>query len=551
MTLDPLLPLFYAVEVDTYSPEISAVAAGPGHATRAHLTPADASAPAASVTLRASDSGYRSRPTDTPPIVIYPPLLMDAYAIDRRLNLDPAGATSSVAWGQISFSNLGGTYDTVAAQNNSDGRAVRILAGQRQLDRTRGLYLDPSSADLLPLFTGIAQPWALSDTTLDIPFRDASYWIEQPLQSQLYGGTGGYDGGSDLVGVPKPKTRGGIAGNPVGNITPVLIDPTNRIYQYTDGPGTITALYEGGDTNITFQADTTNLYAGTTTSGRYRTDNSRGLFQLGTTPVRTITIDATGAFPVAGAQATLASIARYLLSEDMELPAGNLNVASFTALDAQFPYVAGVYYGPTSLTGVQALGDLLIGAGFKLLPRRDGTLALFAPRDTTGKMPVATLDPSVAVSCIPASLPTAVSPPPFRFRVGYQRNYTPSLSDISPAVTNMDLRSYFANEYRYSSWSSNAVLLAYRRPNDPAPIPGALLAAADAQSVANDLGALWGVRRRLYAVVVPAVVGLTREMGDIVNLVWPVDDLRNGRLGLVVGEQIRSADATSTLYILV
>jgi hypothetical protein len=48
----------------------------------------------------------------------------------------------------------------------------------------------------------------------------------------------------DLAGKRKPKTRGGTALNPVRNVTPTLIDPTNLIYQYSDGPGTVVNLYE-------------------------------------------------------------------------------------------------------------------------------------------------------------------------------------------------------------------------------------------------------------------------------------------------------------------
>jgi hypothetical protein len=164
---------------------------------------------------------------------------------------------------------------------------------------------------------------------------------------------------------------------------------------------------------------------------------------------------------------------------------------------------------------------------------------------------VATLDITTAVSCVPTGLPGAISPSPYRFRVGYARNYTPGATDTSPAVTSMTRKSFLATEYRYAAWSSNAVLLAYRRPNDPAPIPGVLVNQADAQAVASALGALWGVRRRLYAVVLPIQIALAREMGDVVRLIWPVDDLRVGKIGQVVGEQMRAGDATSTLYVLV
>lgn len=551
MPFDPRLPVFYAAEIETYAPAVSGTSSTPAHATHAHAVPSDPTAPEVVGLIRASDSGYRTRPTDTPAVAVFPARMAEAFAIDRRINLDPGGAGLSASWGRVSLSNARGIYDNIAGTQNSDGRPVRIYAGQRTLDASRGLFLDPPFASLTPLFQGVAQPWALSESTLDIPFRDATYWAERPLQSTVYAGTGGYDGGADILGLPKPKTRGGTASYPVRDVRPVLIDAANRIYQYTDAAGSVVALYEGGDTNIPFSANTTNLYAGSTPAGQYRTDNSRGLFQLGSSPVRTITVDVTGEFPTAGAVSSLASIARYLLAEDMQMPAGNIATAAFSALAAAFPYPAGAYFGATPIAGTDALAYLLAGAGFKLVPLRSGALSIMALRDVSAAVPVAAIGPAEAASCTPLPLPASVSPPAYRIRVGYQRNYAPALVDVSPAVTSMTRKSFLANEYRYAGWAGGAVLLAYRRPNDPDPIGGALLVPADAQAAADGIGALWGVRRRLYAVSCPATTALAREIGDVIRLTWPADDLRGGQNGVIVGEQFRSVDSTSTLLVLV
>ena len=62
------------------------------------------------------------------------------------------------------------------------------------------------------------------------PIAQAGYASRQ----FFYGGTGGYDGTEELEGVRKPKLRGLAR-----NISPVLIDPVNLIYQYNDGPGQV------------------------------------------------------------------------------------------------------------------------------------------------------------------------------------------------------------------------------------------------------------------------------------------------------------------------
>jgi hypothetical protein len=74
---------------------------------------------------------------------------------------------------------------------------------------------------------------------------------------------------------------------------------------------------------------------------------------------------------------------------------------------------------------------------------------------------------------------------------------------------------------------------------------------ADALAVSQYLMALWGTRRRLYAVEVPADLGIARELGDIVRLVWPMDDLSSGKLGTIVGDSFRSGDPTMILKVLV
>jgi hypothetical protein len=65
------------------------------------------------------------------------------------------------------------------------------------------------------------------------------------------------------------------------------------------------------------------------------------------------------------------------------------------------------------------------------------------------------------------------------------------------------------------------------------------------------LGALWGVRRRLYDVTVPAFIGVALDMGHVVTLKYPMDDLTNGLAGQIVGYSFRSPDASVVLRVLI
>lgn len=542
-------PSFFAVELDTveFGAEVGAVH---GWLTRPRLVRRPGWSPVQTAeTLRASDMGYRTRPADAVQAV-YPPLLDRAFEVDRRIPLAPGATAMAAAWGRLRLLNPGGAWDAVAVARSCDGQVVRALWGRKSVDG-RLIPIDPPYASLAVAFAGVAQGWHLSETALEVPLRDATYWIERPIQQNLYTGSGGLEGPTELTGQPKPKTRGGTAGNPIRDIAPVLVDPTNRIYQWNDGPGQVIALYEGGDANITHQANVADLYAGATNPGQYRTDNARGLIQLGSAPVRPITIDAVGHFPGAGAVSSAAMIVKHLLLEDVGVEAAYLDEASFAAVAAAHPYVAGWAWTQEPEDAVTAISYFLRGLGAKLIPTRGSKLRIVTLRALSGsEAPAATIAASTALEVVPAELGAPLDPPPYRWRVGYQRRHADLGGSISPNITD-GRRQFLQSAYRWGIWASGDVLAAWRRPSDPDPLETALLVKSDADVLAEGLGALWGVRRRLYSVPLPFSVAVSRELGEVVRLTYPLDDLRSGRSGIVVGEQQRAGEATGTLMVLV
>lgn len=545
-------PPFFCVELDAYAPAIEVPGGGFGHGARAHgVVPGATNVPAQFETVRVSDLGYRTREADPGGLAVYPPLLEEAFALDRFVELDTAASGVSVGWGAIRLANPQGQWDALTVRSNSDGRDARILIGTKLYDPVRGIELDPPRASLRPFFAGVSTPWRLSETTLDVPLRDAGYWLERPLQSSLYAGGGGLNGGDDLRGRPKPKTRGGTVANPILNVAPVLVDPLQRIYAWNDAPGEMVTLYEGGAAVFTFDGDVADLYAGGTSPGEYRTNKARGLFQLGSTAVRPITADVTGAFPSGAAPTTALALAARLLTEDIGLPATLLDQAAFAREDAARPYVAGYHWGPDPVDARAGVDAFLAGLYAKLVPTRGGPLGVMVLRRVPeGAQPRARLGTAEIVSLVPVALPANLSPPPYRFRVGYQRAHQVQASDLSPRVTDAR-KSLIGTEFRTAGWYDGDILTAYRRPNDPPPIGGALLGQADAQRVADELGDLWGVQRRLYQVAVPTTVALDLDVGDVVRVSWPIFGLMDGKLGQVVGDQFRSGDAVVGFLVLV
>lgn len=414
-----------------------------------------------------------------------------------------------------------------------------------RLYTARRIWTSPALASLSTMFIGLAGAWTASEDGVTVPINDASYWLDRPAQATTYAGSGTYEGVAALATQRKPKMRGVTY-----NVTPVLIDPTNLIYQYNDGPGTIQALYERGAEVITFESDTTDLYSGSTTSGKYRTDNSRGMFQLGATPQGQITVDATGQFPTAGSQTTLAAIARYLMTEDAAVPSSFVDTSVFTTMASSYPYAGGIYIAPdTNITTRQAVAAVLSSFGAKLVTGRDGKLKpVVISASSFTSAPAVALGTHNIISISAVALPSALSPPPYRIRVAYQTNYTVQ-TDVSASATAAH-REFVARPERYAGAVSSAIQASYRRPNDLPPFGGLLSSQTDAQAVADAMLSVWAAPRRLFAVTVPLDVALNLDIGTIVQIVYPFDILRFGAIGIIVQEQFRAGEAT-TIAVLV
>ena len=304
-------PLFLAVEMEVYRP---GTVVGPmrGNLSRARMAAPPASAPLESTEIvRASDLGYRTRPTDPGGVVAYPPVLETAFEIDRRVPLSPFAPAAAAAWGAIRLANVGRRYDAMARSHNSDGRPVRILIGRKRRDDARGLDLDPPYGELAELFAGITEPWSLDEGVLTVPLRDATYWLERPFQQNTFAGTGGLEGGADLRGRIKPRTRGGAVGVPVPDVPVVWLDRVRWIGQLSDAPGEVTGLSERGDpAQILSSGQVGDIETAEPAPGRYVwSSTGAGLFiRLGSAPQGTITCNVIGHFP-SGARAGTAAAA--------------------------------------------------------------------------------------------------------------------------------------------------------------------------------------------------------------------------------------------------
>ena len=497
-------------------------------------------------TLCVSDVGYRTSPGDAGGVRVYAGRLDQVFQIDRRLGLDPASANTQT-YGAVSLTNLGSKYDAYMLARNNDSRAVRLLIGQKQYDTVRGIYLDPSYSDLQPFFTGAGSSWIVGEDAVTIPLKDQTYLIDTPLQSKFYGGSGGLDGVATLAGKAIPMTRGGSAASPVLNVSPLLVDPVLGIYQWTDGPGgTVVALYEAGAAVFAYAGDVADLTAGQTPPGEYRTCNALGLFQLGSPTAATITADVTGP-----GGPTAIGLLLYMLLTDMAFPVASIDAAALSAADLLHPYVAGFYTLNGTDTGLQLATKLAASIGGRLVSSRSGLLSVYvlAPLPT-GAVPAASFSVTNAVSVVPIALTAALDPPPWKWQVGYGANYTVQTSGLNPTTAPARLP-IIAVASSYATWTNYGVKNAWKKAGVPAVVDTFLLRRADALTVAIKIGAQWGTRPGYYTLVVPLGAAAGLSIGSIVKITWPLNELRNGAIGQIVGEQTRSTDAIVTFEVLI
>ena len=554
---------FYAAELETYRPGAGSPMIGDTLGFGAWGEPPPLGVVVAdTLMLRVSDLGWVT-PNNDPAgaSLVYPPVLSSAFAVDRQINLGLSSSGAGVAWGGLRFEDTGNQFSSFGADRNVDARPVRILLGNKILDRKRGLWLNPPRSAMRQLFSGMAQQWRPDEQGVSVPVRDASLWLERDLQTATYAGTGGAEGTPELAGRPKPKLRGGTGvGAPVRNISPVLIDPVRNIFQLNDGRASVhgaEGLYENGRAVFLYAGDTTDLWAGTTPIGQFRQDTSKGLLQLGSTPVGQITCDAFGAFPVLGyiGGGEAASIALALMQHDLGVPPENIDIPSFNAVIAAMPHPSGWFWdGSRPATGVEAVGVFLAGVGARLIPGRDGRLRAMLFRAPRADQVVAGFTEAQIVRMSRLRLPEGLTPPPSRVRVGHSHNFTTMSGDrINANVRGTPRQQFLAEADRFESWGSTAVSNAYRRPSDPPPVITPLTSAAGARAVAEALGTVWGEvgERRMYHMELPLDVGLARDIGDTIRITYPVPGLVAGAAALIVGEQFRSTEETITFTVLV
>lgn len=488
--------------------------------------------------IRLSDRGWIGEPGDSlAPNTPYPPRLAEPPALERNLPLYPdAGRRLALTAGELRLVNGDGALDALAGDWSVAGRRVVLRRGPHRRPRHAPLTEFSQVADLR------AAGAASGTARLAVPLRPAAVELDVPICA-LYAGTGGLEGPSSLAGQFKPRLYGLKR-----NVEPVLIDAGLLLYQLHDGPmqqvravrDKGVALTSGGDV-----ASYAALSSATVAAGSYKTCLAAGLIRIGSVP-SLLTADARGDNdPSTGGYNTgsAAGIAQKLLRGPGGIAAANGSLFAWPV--GEF----GLWLrGGTVAQAMEALATGIFGWwGTDTAGTYQGS-QLAAPEDLP---PVLTLEPWML-----AGPPEEIGPlraPWWRARVGYQAlGRTQEGDQLAGAVTATD-REYWGRGWRTAVAANTSISGSYPLAEDGPELVSGFDLAADAQSLADRLLALFSRPRRLFLARVRAGAGgfswPTIQLGACLALRWPHHRaLAAGRPMIVQGVSARGDATTLTLW---
>lgn len=519
------------------------------HGAQTWGTIADQAAAAeATVPFYLADAPYQTDTTDTG----LPSVAFDPRVVNVSLRYATAGARlggrASFDGGAVEISDADGELRAALRRYGWAGRRAVVKVGARlQSDGSHFPY-----AQFRTLFDGYMGTPEHGGGRVRIPLRGIDRRLDQPLNSTVFAGTGGYEGGADLTGKPRCSAWG----RPF-NVPAVRLNNLN-IYEVCHNAAILAAGlvvrdamirldYEGDD------ADYATLAASSPASGYYRTCLALGLIKLGSDPTGEITVDFRTATELPGA------VARDILTASGGVAASGLEPAGFTSVDTTYPYPIALWYGPDDAARIpQAMQDIVDTIEGIWGERADGRGFLALAAAPSGGWAAELTDADViADSWQSRPLPESVDPAVWRALVGYQRAYRvqaiPNPNDLAN-LAEADLQA-LGKEYRYAIWADTDVQALHLDAKQlqvggaSAAVPvSAWATEAGAQAHADRLGALYGTAPRLAdASVGPA--GLLRALGNVVAM--SMDSEGQARqLASVAGLAIESARARVDLVVL-
>lgn len=420
--------------------------------------------------------------------------------------------------GQLVLNNTDGFYDYLIQAYAIDGRDITVMVG-REGDPFDQFYT---------IFDGTASNWMVDENAVTITLEDNGYKLLVPVQQKVYGGAGGADGTTDLTGKCIPRSFGYVS-----NVSPPLVVPSELVYQVNDGSCQKIVAYDRG-VALLFSSDYptyATLIGATIPTGYYSTCLHSGLFALGSSPNGLVTADVEGDNN-GGFVSSSSDIVKRITSTTTGLvDPTDFYLPSFNYVALTQPAQVGYWVGPDDTSTVATtLSAIMSGIGGWCGFRRSGKLDIGIFTAPTGA-PNLIFDRTDIEEIKREGLPSSVSPPPYRFRNGWGKNWT--VQDDVAGVVGADRKGFLSQEYRYATSSNSTVRNDHPFAQDHEPIASYFRNVEDAQTESDRLLALYRSTKALYRFKV-GVLPYSTDIGDIIQITYPRWDLKAGRLLRVV-----------------
>lgn len=481
--------------------------------------------------IYAATQEFITRPTDRLANTPLYGTLQKALRFDRSILSGRGIGEITAGWGELELINAEADYDALIDRYAIDGRRVVVRVG------AEGASYD----QFRTLFDGTAADWDVEEDILRVSIRDNSYKLEVPASPSLYAGTGGTEGSEDLKGKRKPRALGQC-----GNVSPPAEIPAELVYRVNDGPiHAVLAVYDravalafAGDFGsiAALRAATTGAYGSGAAieAGEYATCLADGYIRLGGSPVGTVTCDLMGDKAGGAYVDSTADIVERLLLATAGLQAGTeLSQPSFDGLNADQPNAVGYWLTAGSEETVAAvISRLMTAAGGWGGFRRNGRFEVHQFK-YPGGIPSARYGRIDIVEIRRERLPADLSPTPWRWRVGWGRNWTVQTdvdgqSGVTPARV-----AFLKEEVRLAEASSATIRADRPLGKDIEPIEAFFVSESAAQAEASRLLELYGRSSALYRMTMKAQAFI-HDIGDVIELTYPRWDLGAGRLLRIV-----------------
>lgn len=468
-----------------------------------------------------SNKNFNTGPADTPANTTYLPLLSTGVTFNQSISLE---GSASLSFGDISISNVNGELDSWLGYIWAN-KPISIYIGDVTFSRS----------DFTLIHSGYVQDVSSRDkNTLNINLRDVLQKVNTPVTSKTLGGT-----------QPNSTSLIPLVFGEVYNITPVVVDSVNLVYQVHDGQ--IERIIEVRDNGVPL-----------TENVGYTVDLSNGKFTLLNSPAGTITCSVqgektsidlnTGALLLGTYTNSIAKIIGVICRKyaNAKVSAQELDLNAFSAFNSTNLAPAGVYLTSTTNT-IQICQELAASVGGYFTGNNLGQLTLIQIKAPEFNGVLIDDNYILENSCkLDTKLPVKGS-----VKLGYCKNWTVQTSLLTGIPE--DHKQLLGLEYLVVSQKDVQVLTAYDLAEESA-VKNTLLVSNTpdnyvSQEALRQLN-IWRTPRFIYSLELPSKY-LNIKLGSMITLKHSRFDLLNGAPGQVLSIQVDWNLGKITLGVLV